>query len=82
VWWLAYIIGLEQGLVIYIDNVHSRVAVTVASVKTPVTVHTSTDGSTKEQQDRILKECEEYLKDSQRLRDIATLKSKGKTQSG
>jgi hypothetical protein len=82
VWWLASIIGLEQGLVIYIDNIQSRVAVTVASVKTPVTVQASTDGSTEEQQDRILKECEEYLKDSQRLRDITTLKSKGKTQSG
>jgi hypothetical protein len=26
VWWLASIIGLEQGLVIHIDNVHSRLS--------------------------------------------------------
>jgi hypothetical protein len=37
---------------------------------------------TAERQDRVLKECEKYLKDSRRLRDIATLKTKGRTRSG
>jgi hypothetical protein len=33
-------------------------------------------------QDTILKECEEYLHDSRHLRDIANLKSTGKTRTG
>jgi hypothetical protein len=35
VWWLASIIGLEQGLVNYIDNIQSRVDVTVIPEKVP-----------------------------------------------
>jgi hypothetical protein len=31
---------------------------------------------------KILKECEEYLKDSRRLRDLATSKANGKTKTG
>jgi hypothetical protein len=42
----------------------------------------ATQDSNKLRQDQALKECEEYLKESQRLRDIATLMSKGKTLTG
>jgi hypothetical protein len=35
-----------------------------------------------QQQDKVLKECEEYLKDSKRLRGIAALKATGRTRSG
>jgi len=31
VWWLASIMGLEQGLVIYLDNIQSRLEVAVAA---------------------------------------------------
>jgi len=33
-------------------------------------------------QDRILKECKEFLRDSQRLRDLEALKTRGKTSTG
>jgi hypothetical protein len=35
-----------------------------------------------EHQREVLEECEEFLQESQQLRDIATLKSKGRTPSG
>jgi hypothetical protein len=34
-WWIASIIGLEQGLVTYIDNIQSRVNATIALEKVP-----------------------------------------------
>jgi hypothetical protein len=43
---------------------------------------TSEDTPGSERQDRVLKECEEYLKESWRLRDIASLKAKGSTWTG
>jgi hypothetical protein len=33
-------------------------------------------------QDQVLKECEEYRKESRKLRDIACLKSNGNTDTG
>jgi hypothetical protein len=36
VWWLASIIGLEQGLIIHIDNLNSRVETTVTSKSSPI----------------------------------------------
>jgi len=33
-------------------------------------------------QDKTLEECEELLRDSRRLRDIASLKASGKTKTG
>jgi hypothetical protein len=35
VWWLASIIGLEQGLINYVDNIQSRVYVAVAAEALP-----------------------------------------------
>jgi hypothetical protein len=35
VWWLAAVIGLEQGLVTYIDNIQSRIEVKVAPERIP-----------------------------------------------
>jgi hypothetical protein len=35
VWWLASIIGLEQGLIKFIDNLQLRVEIKVASAETP-----------------------------------------------
>ena len=35
VWWLASIIGLEQGLVNHIDNIQSRVEVAIAAEALP-----------------------------------------------
>ena len=101
IWWLASVIGLEQGLVNYIDNIQSRIEVTVTSDKAPHIPVTTSELFNKEEperrksispvprdiqeesrQDRVLEECEEYLKESRRLRDIVALKSKGTTRIG
>jgi hypothetical protein len=86
VWWLASIIGLEQGLANYIDNIQSRTNTTVIPDNVPSVDRTVSpiprDIQEDQRQDKILKECEEYLKDSRRLREIAALKATGKTLTG
>jgi len=86
VWWLVSIIGLEQGLVNYIDNIQPRQEIIIipgkATERKETISPTPRDTPGNERQDRVLKKCEEFLKDSPRLRDIAALKSKGKTQTG
>jgi hypothetical protein len=86
VWWLVSIIGLEQGLVNYIDNLQSRINVNIIPEKVPSVERNVSpiprDNQEDPRQDKILKECEEYLKDSRRLREIAALKATGKTLTG
>jgi len=86
VWWLVSIIRLEQGLGNYIDNIQSRQEIITIPEKATERKETISpaprDTPGNERQDRVLEECEEILKDSQRLRDIAASKSKGKTQTG
>jgi len=87
VWWLASIIGLEQGLITYIDNLQSRVEVG-ATPEEPETVDRKTTSPDprnipeKDRQDKILRECEEYLRDSRQQRKIAALKATGRTSTG
>jgi len=73
-------------LVNYIDIIQSRQDIIIipgnATERKETISPTPRDTPGNERQDRVLKECEEFLKDSQRLRDIAALKSKGKTQTG
>jgi hypothetical protein len=77
VWWLASIIGLERGLVNYIDNLQHRIIVTTTPEKVPSAGRTVSpiprDNQEDQWLDKILEECEEYLKDSRRLREIAAL---------
>jgi hypothetical protein len=86
VWWLASIIGLEQGLVNYIDNIQSRIDVTIIPAKVPRTRRSVSPIprviQEDQRQEKVLKECEEYLRDSKRLREIAALKATGKTLTG
>jgi hypothetical protein len=86
VWWLASIIGLDQGLVSYIDKIQSRVDITVSPEKVPETRRsvspTPRDNQEDQRQDKVLQECEEYLKESRRLSEIAALKATGKTLTG
>jgi hypothetical protein len=86
VWWLASIIGLEQRLANYIDIVQSRINITIIPEKVPSIGRTVSpiprDNQEDQRQDKILEECEEYLKDSRRLREIAALKATGKTLTG
>jgi len=82
IWWLASIRGLEQGLISYIDNVRTRTKITVTTEALRDTSEQAATDTIELRQDQVLKECEEYLKESRRLRDIASLKSKGTTQTG
>jgi len=92
VWWLAGLIGLEESLVKHIDNCNGRTTVgkeqgtkevSEPAIQNTTEIQDSKDqGSKEDHQDKILKECEEYLKDSQRLRNIAALKATGKTLTG
>jgi hypothetical protein len=81
VWWLVSIIGLEQGLANYIDNIQSRVNTTIIPEKVLSVRRTVSpiprDNQEDQRRDQVLKECEEFLQDSKRLRDIAKLKSTG-----
>jgi hypothetical protein len=92
VWWLASIIGLEQGLVNHIDNLHQQTIISkerhLEEVNNPM-VHTASivrdstpEGKMEGHQHLVLKECEEYLKESCRLRYIAALNTKGNTRTG
>jgi hypothetical protein len=75
VWWLVSIIGLEQGLVRYIDNLHERIIVkgnyqpeNDIDIRDTSAIRDPTPKETKErQQDKVLAECEEFLRDSNRL---------------
>jgi len=92
VWWLAGIIGLEESVVIHIDKLLGCTVVgrerKGKEVSNPVTENTpeihglEVQESKEECQDKILTECEEYLKDSRRLREIAALKATRKTLTG
>jgi len=87
VWWLASVIGLEPGVVIYIDNLHGRTTVKetknyrdsppVQEARIPSPAKTE-----EERCDKILTECEQYLQESGRLQDIAIRKSEGTTRTG
>jgi hypothetical protein len=72
VWWLAWIIGLDQGLVSYIENIQSRRNVTIRSAKDlggrKTVSPTPKDSQEESKQDQILKECEKVLQESQTLR--------------
>jgi hypothetical protein len=78
IWWLASVIGLEQGLVTYIDSIGIRYKVTVVPEKAPDKRRSISpvprDIQEDKKRDYVLKECKELLMESGRLRDIATLK--------
>jgi hypothetical protein len=86
VWWLASVIGLESGLINHIDNLHRRTMVKESRPyrnRSPVQ-EDRTPGSAKLEEDKcdkILKECEQYLQESGRLRCIATRQSKWSTRT-
>jgi len=86
VWWLASIIGLERGLTTFIDNLQSRKSVAVIPEELEAVVRKTVSPDPRdiqeERRERILRECEGYLRDSRQLRRVATLKATGKTPTG
>jgi hypothetical protein len=66
-------------MVNYIDNIQSRVKVTVASEKDSEEPGAIPQESQEYQQDKVLRECDDFLRESRRLRDLEALKKMGKT---
>jgi hypothetical protein len=82
VWWLASVIGHELGLFNHTDNLQSRVDVTVALKEEPATLAKVPKEEDFAPQDKVLEECEEFLEDSRRLRNLAELKGTGRSKTG
>jgi hypothetical protein len=72
IWWLASVIGLEQELINYIDNIQTRQEVIVVPEKTPEKWTSISpvprDIQEDTRQERVLKECEEFLQELKKLR--------------
>jgi hypothetical protein len=64
VWWLALLIGLEEGLINYIDNLQSRVKIAVSSAVPPKDVAPTSRGSSEGLRDKVLQDCKKFLRDS------------------
>jgi hypothetical protein len=92
IWWLAGIVRLEQGLVNHIDNLHGSTVISKEQcseeVRNPAVLEASIfqdsqpEESKKDQQDIVLQECKEFLRDSGQFQRVAALKSKGDTRTG
>jgi len=80
VYWLASVIGLELGLIAHIDNIpvsecqanpvkptDSQETQQETVLGTPVTIQEQQEDSDSYRRDRVLKECEEFIRDSRRL---------------
>jgi len=82
IWWLASLIGLKQGLVVHIDNRPIRSEIVYPPIAAKDTVSRISEGSEFSQQDKVLKQCEEFLHGLCRLRDLALPKPTGETKTG
>jgi len=79
IWWISSIIGLQSKLMTYINN--HQLYPKEEEVWREDTASISNDFESR-WEETILTECEEYLKDSKHLRDIANLNSTGQTKTG
>jgi len=82
VWWISSIMGLQPELITYIGNLEPCSKKEQIQREVTVTSKDEATESKEDQQDTILKECEEFLRDSRWLRDIANHRSTGITKSG
>ena len=82
VWWISSVIGLQSSLVIYINNLRAKSELVSVPTDVAVTTPGHQKGNDLRWQDKILKECEDYLQDSRRLWKLEALKAKGKTRTG
>jgi hypothetical protein len=73
IWWLASIIGLDQELINHFDKLQSRFNVTITREEAPSVPRAVSpiprDNQKDQRQDKVLKECEEFLRESRRLRE-------------
>jgi hypothetical protein len=82
VWWISSVIGLQAELIIHIDNLRTWSEFVSESSVDSARARELQKKDDPGRQDRILKECEEYLRDSRRLRQLVALKATGKTKTG
>jgi hypothetical protein len=82
VWCLASLIGLVEGLVVLIDKFQIRSEIVPPPIAATVKVSRISEESESSRHNRILEECEEYLCNSWRLRDLESLKAMGKRRTG
>jgi hypothetical protein len=79
IWWLASVIGLERGLVSYINNIQERKKVVVVPEKAPDKQRSISsaprDIQEDTRQDRILQECGEFLRESKKQRAQAMVET-------
>jgi len=64
IWWLALVIGLEQGLINPIDNLRARYEKTLPRSSSPEPIAATNIGIPDPElscQDKVLEECEEFL---------------------
>jgi len=82
VWWLASIIGLEQGLLSHIDRPQAQ-GDTILIEQLPWEVSATPRDLTEDQRvDQVLDCTEQYLRESKQLREIASLNISGKMTTG
>jgi len=82
VWWLAVIIGLEQGLVSHLDRLQGQEDTTVRE-QLPREVSATPKDLTEDQRiDQVLDCTEQYSGESKRIREIAALMISGETTTG
>jgi len=75
IWWFASVIGLEQGLINNIDNLQVRYETALPRTLSPDPIAATSSGILdleSSRQDSVRKECEAYLKELRRLRNLAT----------
>jgi hypothetical protein len=82
VWWLASIMGLERELIILTNNLQFRVEVTVVPAEVADLSEKVPKSLNDDRQDKELKDSQEFLRDSRRLRELTNLNSSRKTKEG
>jgi len=85
-WWLASVIELESGLVNHINKLYGRTTIKESGhyQDSPLVQEARIPDPAKagkEKYHTILKECEQYLQESKRLRNIATQGTKRSTRT-
>jgi len=82
VWWLASIVGLEQGLVSHINRLQGQEDMTLQEQLPHEVLAIPRDLTEDRRIDQVLHCTEQYLRESKRLREIAALKISGETTTG
>jgi len=82
VWWLASIIGLEQGLISHIDKLQGHENTILQEQLPREVLATPRDLVEDRRVDQVLDCTEQFLRESKRLREIAALKISRETTTG